>query len=489
MLLYRKNWRFINRTTWGYRHLVFSSLFFLYFFLPVLLLIYFISKNTTYRNWILILFSFAFYAWGEPVWIVLLVCMAFLGYLAALAIEKLRGKWQGKMLFILAICLNVGILGFFKYAGFFVENLNLLLDLHMPHPNIGLPIGISFFTFEIICYMTDVYKGALKAPTSPKHMLLYVSFFPHLIAGPIIRFVDIEHQMENRSVTLSGFSQGINRFMIGLGKKVILANFVGESVPALLGSDGGPGSFLGAWLGIVMFALQIYFDFSGYSDMAIGLGKMFGFTLKENFDYPYISKSATEFWRRWNMSLGSFFRDYVYIPLGGNRKYYIRNLFVVWFLTGFWHGASWNFILWGLYFGLLILLERLFISKLLAALPGWLSHVYLLLAMLLGWVWFYFTDLRQALHTFRILLGFSGKPLLTTEVALYFRENLILLVVAVIAATPLMKWLFQWLSQRFQPFKPEIYGVFLPVYNAAVLTIATILLVGSTYNPFLYFRF
>jgi alginate O-acetyltransferase complex protein AlgI len=251
----------------------------------------------------------------------------------------------------------------------------------------------------MICYTADVYKGVLKATKSLTQVLLYTSFFPHLIAGPIIRFVDIQHQMEERRATFVSFSDGINRFLIGLGKKVIIANQIGESVPMLLGGSGGPASVLAAWFGISLFALQIYFDFSGYTDMAIGLGKIFGFTLKENFNYPYIAKSARDFWRRWNMSLGGFFRDYVYIPLGGNRGHLVRNLFVVWFLTGFWHGASWNFVIWGLYFGLLILLERLFLSRLLETIPGWFSHVYMTLALLIGWVFFYFTNLHEALRT------------------------------------------------------------------------------------------
>lgn len=469
--------------------MVFSSLLFLYFFFPILLISYFLFRNTTYRNWVLILFSFAFYAWGEPVWILLLIVASFIGYLCALGIERWRGLTRGKVLFILAICLNIGILGFFKYSAFLVENVNALLRTSFPIPDIALPIGISFFTFEIICYLADVYKGALMAPRSPKHMFLYVSFFPHLVAGPIIRFVDIEHQMENRRVTLEGFSKGINRFMIGLGKKVIIANMAGELVPTFLDGPGGADSVLGAWFGICLYAFQIYFDFSGYSDMAIGLGMMFGFTLKENFNYPYISKSASEFWRRWNMSLGGFFRDYVYIPLGGNRRHYIRNLFVVWFLTGFWHGASWNFIIWGLYFGFLIMIERYFLGKMLEKAGAIVSHLYLLVAMLVGWVWFYFTDLGKALQTLRILFGLEGRPWYTTELTLYFNENALLFLAAIIASTPLMKLSVEALVKRFKPLQSPYAGLVQPVFNFAIFAVSTILLVGSTYNPFLYFRF
>jgi len=469
--------------------LVFSSLLFLYFFLPIVFITYFLLRNSTYRNWVIILFSFAFYSWGEPVWIILLICVSLLSFVFGLLVDRSRGTLQGKALLIIAISANIGILGFFKYAGFLVDNMNQLFDLHIYRPNIGLPIGISFFAFESICYVTDVYRGVLKATKSLTQMLLYSSFFPHLIAGPIIRFVDIQSQMENRKFTTSGFSEGITRFMIGLGKKVIIANQIGESVSILLGGATGPNSILGAWYGVSLFALQIYFDFSGYTDMAIGLGKMFGFTLKENFNYPYIAKSATDFWRRWNMSLGGFFRDYVYIPLGGNRRHLVLNLFIVWFLTGFWHGANWNFILWGLYFGLLILLEKLFLARLFAAIPVWISHVYLTFAMLIGWVFFYFTDLYQAVRTLQVLFGFGICPLYTTDIVLYFRQNIILYIIGVIGSTPLAKWLISHLTERPLWNKNRWEDVMVPVYNFGILTVSTVLLVGSTYNPFLYFRF
>jgi len=468
---------------------VFSSLFFLYLFLPVLLIAYFVFKNTTYRNWVLILFSFAFYAWGEPVWIVLLLIASMIGYLFALGIEKYRGTWLAKAQFVAAIAVNIGILGFFKYAGFLVDNVNAILPFDIPRPEVSLPIGISFFTFEIICYLTDVYKGTIKAPRSPKKLLLYVSFFPHLVAGPIIRYSDIEHQIDNPRVTMAGFSEGITRFMIGLGKKVIIANLLGESVEQILNPSSGSASMLGIWFGVCLFALQIYFDFSGYSDMAIGLGKMFGFNLRENFNYPYMSKSAGEFWRRWNMSLGGFFRDYVYIPLGGNRRFYLRNLFVVWFLTGFWHGASWNFIIWGLYFGLLIYLERVFLGKWLEKAGAVVSHVYGTLMMLVGWVWFYFTDLNEALKALATMFGLYGRDFSNLEFQIYFKENLLLFIVAIIASTPLVKWLLTKLADSNPKLGYGLRGVGVPVMNIAILIVATILLIGSTYNPFLYYRF
>jgi alginate O-acetyltransferase complex protein AlgI len=469
--------------------LVFSSLLFLYLFLPIVFIAYFSFRNTTYRNWVIILSSFAFYAWGEPVWIVLLACAAVLGYVFALLVDKFRADWRGKAFLIVAICVNVAILGFFKYAGFIVDNLNQLLHLDIPRPSISLPIGVSFFTFEMICYTADVYRGVLGATRNLTHMLLYTSFFPHLIAGPIIRFVDIRQQMDDRRVTIPSFSEGINRFMIGLGKKVIIANQIGESVPMLLEGRGGPASVLGAWYGISLFALQIYFDYSGYTDMAIGLAKMFGFTLKENFNYPYIANSARDFWRRWNMSLSGFFRDYVYIPLGGNRRNLVRNLFVVWFLTGFWHGASWNFVLWGLYFGLLILVERLFLARLLEAIPGSFSHVYMTLAMLVGWVFFYFTDLHEAVRCLQILFGLGGRPLSSAELVLYFNQNMFLYAIAIIGSTPLAKWLFSRMAEQPVLTRLRWENVMVPLYNFGVFSVSTILLVGGTYNPFLYFRF
>jgi alginate O-acetyltransferase complex protein AlgI len=288
---------------------------------------------------------------------------------------------------------------------------------------------------------------------------------------------------------MAGFSEGITRFMIGLGKKVIIANLLGESVAQLLNPSSGSATVLGIWFGVCLFALQIYFDFSGYSDMAIGLGKMFGFNLRENFNYPYVSKSAGEFWRRWNMSLGGFFRDYVYIPLGGNRRFYLRNLFVVWFLTGFWHGASWNFIIWGLYFGLLIYLERLFIGKWLEKAGAVVSHIYGTFIMLIGWVWFYFTDLNEAIKALLTMFGLNHRDFSNLELQIYFKENLLLFVVAIIASTPLMKWTFTRMAESNPKLGAGLQGIGVPVLNIAILIIATILLIGSTYNPFLYYRF
>lgn len=469
--------------------MVFSSLIFLYLFLPTLLVFYFMSPNGSYRVWVLIGFSYVFYAWGEPVWVILLLLASMLGYVYALGIERYRGTGVAKSLYIVAVITNIGMLGFFKYAGFLVENVNALLPVNLPVPDVKLPIGISFFTFELICYLTDVYKGKIQAPRSPKKVLLYVSFFPHLVAGPIIRYSDIEQQMDRPQVTLSGFSEGITRFILGLGKKVLLANLLGEAVPQLLNPGSESASVLGVWFGISLYALQIYFDFSGYSDMAIGLGKMLGFDLRENFNYPYISKSMGEFWRRWNMSLGGFFRDYVYIPLGGNQRRYLRNLFAVWFLTGIWHGASWNFVIWGLYCGALIFIERQFLGQWLNKLPSFVSHAYAVLAILIGWVWFYFIDLAQGMRALTIMFGIHHREFVNVELLVIFQNHLLLYIAAVLLSTPLVKYGIRLAAKRFPRIGNKLVVIGTQAVNAAILTASTILLVGSSYNPFLYYRF
>ncbi|MCU6710349.1 MBOAT family protein [Paenibacillus sp. J5C_2022] len=468
--------------------MVFSSLFFLYGFLPLLFLFYFLSKRTSYRNGVLIAASLLFYAWGEPVWILLLLLCGLNGYWFARYIHRHRGTRRGKWLTAAAVSVNLAILGFFKYADFLIANLNLLPRLDLPYTEVALPIGISFFTFQMMSYLVDVYRGDVKQPGTFTHVLLYVSLFPQLIAGPIVRYRDIEHEFQDRRFSWPSFSEGITRFVIGLGKKVILANGCGELAPLFLDNQLSEATVLGAWFGILLFALQIYFDFSGYSDMAIGLGKMVGFTYPENFNYPYISRSATEFWRRWNMSLGSFFRDYVYIPLGGNRRWQARNLFIVWFLTGLWHGASWNFIFWGLYFGFLIYIEKLFLLRLLSKLPAFMSHIYATAAMLVGWVFFYFTDMSSGIHFFKTLLGLDEVKLYNLELQIYVMDHLFFLIVAIIACTPLPKRIADALAARL-PAMERLRPLSIPLFNAAILFVSTTMLVGSTYNPFLYFRF
>lgn len=474
------------------QYLVFSSLFFLYCFLPIVLISYFAVKNQAYRNTVLILASLFFYAWGEPIWVCILVLTVVMDHLHARIIEKYRGQWQSRVALLSSLLMNFCVLGFFKYWGFIIKSINSLLGTSITYQEFALPLGISFYTFQTISYVIDVYRGDVAVQKNFGKQLLYISLFPQLVAGPIVRYKDIAEQIDNRIVTLAGFSQGITRFTIGLGKKVLLANTAGEIADAFLKGDLSALSVAGAWFGIALYALQIYFDFSGYSDMAIGLGKMFGFTYKENFNYPYISKTAAEFWRRWHISLGSFFRDYVYIPLGGKYRMYIRNLLVVWFLTGLWHGASWNFVIWGLYYGLLIFLENAFLNRIMQRIPAFFSHIYLLLAVLVGWVFFYYTDLSQGLLLLRVMFGISTAPLSDQVFALHFVNNVVFFLVAIVSCTPLLGWLKRSVERFSLAKSGKVYlakGIYQPVLNVLILFIATILLVGKSYNPFLYFRF
>jgi len=471
---------------------VFSSLVFLYAFLPLNLICYFICKNQTYRNWVLIFFSLAFYAWGEPVWIGLLIVSSLIIYLLALTVEKHRGERQSKVALVSAITISLSLLGFFKYWDFLVHNLSLITGISIPLHNLGLPIGISFFTFKAISYIVDVYRGEVRAQQSFPKFLLYISLFHHLVAGPIVRYKDVAAAIEHREFSRSQFNEGINRFVTGLGKKVILANTAGETADLFLQGDLSALPVLGAWFGIILYAMHIYLDFSAYSDMAIGLGKIFGFNYQENFNYPYISRSATEFWRRWHISLGSFFRDYVYIPLGGNRIHHLRNLFIVWFLTGLWHGASWNFVLWGVYYGILIALEKVCLSKILKKLPHWIAHTYLIFAVLIGWVFFYYPDLQSIGDFFQAMFGFGSRELINTQLKIYFSNNLLLFIIALMACTPITKLIrkaLHYLTDK-STRTAFLYGeALLPSLNFVLLILATIMLVGKSYSPFLYFNF
>lgn len=471
--------------------MIFSSLFFLCNFLPISLGMYYIIKNRTYRNWILIFTSLLFYAWGEPVWVTILIFSTFINYFLGLMTEKNRGNWKGKTAVTLSIVENLLVLGFFKYSGFIVDNINDILGTSLQIVRLGLPIGISFYTFKIISYVIDVYKGDVDAQKSPFKLLLYVSLFHQLMAGPIVRYKDIIEAIDNRVETAKDFNYGVSRFIMGLGKKVILSNTAGKVAASFMGTDYNRLPVLGAWFGIILFALQIYFDFSGYSDMAIGLGKMFGFTYRENFDYPYISRSATEFWRRWHISLSSFFKDYLYIPLGGNRRHKIRNLFVVWLLTGLWHGASWNFIIWGLYYFALLFIEKLFLKKLFEKIPAIFSRIYLWVAVLVGWVFFYHTDLSQAVRFIGIMFGMNNAATSSPEVSIHFWNNAVFLVIAFIGCTPAFKLLYQRIKTRTEKGKGimVLESFAKPVFNICILILSIIFLVGESYNPFLYFKF
>jgi alginate O-acetyltransferase complex protein AlgI len=469
--------------------MVFASLIFIFLFLPLNLLLYYSSGNKVYRNLLLVLFSFFFYAWGEPVWIILMIISASVDYINALVIEKYRDTGWAKFGVVCSLVVNLGLLILFKYSGFFYENINAVFGLHLTIPAFSLPIGISFYTFQTISYVLDVYRGEVKAQHSYMKFMLFVSLYHQLVAGPIVRYVHIAHEIDNRKVDINDISSGINRFCIGLFKKVFFANVAGELVKQYLDSNFGDLSVGAGWFGLLMFTLQIYFDFSGYSDMAIGLGRMFGFHYHENFNYPYTARSITDFWRRWHISLSTFFRDYVYIPMGGNRKNQVLNLFVVWFLTGFWHGASWNFIFWGLYFGILIWMERLFLSKFLAWLPKIFSHIYALFAVVVSWSIFYFTDFSRLKTYLGVIFGFAGHRLWDFEVGIVLQSHLFWLISAIICCLPVAKYFKPGLYKLFKQPQSSVLQYAQIAANISLLLVSTALLVGKSYNPFLYFRF
>lgn len=470
--------------------MVFSSLVFLFVFLPINLALYYIVKNPIVRNWILIIFSLLFYSYGEPVWVTLLIFSATLDFTIGKYIEKYRNQWQSKILLATSVIVNLSLLVFFKYWNFIFSNINGLFQTQLPYHDFLLPIGISFYTFQTLSYSIDVYRGDVKAQQHYHKFLLFVSLFHQLVAGPIVRYKDISKEIEHRVISRDKFSYGVNRFIQGLAKKIILANTAGEVVDTMLVQGFSNLSVVGAWFGITMFAFQIYFDFSGYSDMAIGLGRMFGFTYRENFDYPYVAKSATEFWRRWHISLGSFFRDYIYIPLGGNRKYLYRNIFIVWLLTGLWHGASWNFVLWGLFYGMLLLMEKAFLLKILERLPKVISHGYLIIMMLIGWVFFFFTDSIQMITMLKTMFMLNGASFMTTETWIYIKNNSLFFIAAILFSTSIPKKIYlntirQELLNKYNDWAYLLDAVLV----GGALVVITSLLINDTYNPFLYFRF
>ncbi len=469
--------------------MVFADLIFLYLFLPLNLILYFALPNLKAKNAILIIFSLTFYAWGEPIWVALLTLTAFLDHLNAKKIEKYRGTPKSKLFLLLSVLCDIGIFIVFKYSGFLISNTNTLLGTSLYVPRFALPIGISFYTFQTLTYVIDVYRGKVNAQKSFFKYLLYLSMYFQLVAGPIVRYSDVEKEIENRNINLEKISHGAYRFIIGLSKKVIVANAAGVFADKYMFSDISSLSTLGAWFGIVMFTIQLYFDFSGYSDMAIGLGHIFGFNFPENFNYPYISKSISEFWRRWHMTLGSFFRDYVYIPLGGNKKKVFRNLFITWFLTGFWHGANWNFIVWGLYNGALIMLERVF-NKQFEKIPSLIKHIYLLCAVNIGFVFFRFDSFSRATSYIGAMFGNTG-VLSDTQVVFEILNNLYWLILALVFCTPLMKCiekLYNYLSGK-NKFTSIVSNTARVVLLFALVLMCTSHLAGNSFNPFLYFQF
>ena len=470
--------------------MVFSSLTFLFFFLPFALLLYYCSPRKM-KNIVLLAVSLFFYAWGEPIYIFLMIFSAVIDYVHGLLIHKnrLRRPSIAKTALISSLVVNIAILSFFKYADFLVENINLMLGTALSPLDLPLPIGISFYTFQTMSYSIDVYRGKIKPQKNPITLALYVTLFPQLIAGPIVRYETIESELANRRFQLDQFADGLRYFIIGLGKKVLIANSIGELWFTIQNQGLNDLSVLTVWLGIIAFSLQIYFDFSGYSDMAIGLGKMFGFNFPQNFDYPYISKSVTEFWRRWHMTLGSWFRDYVYFPLGGSRKgkwVTVRNLFIVWGITGLWHGASWNFVLWGLYFGLLIGIEKLGLLKLLEKLPSFLQHIYLIVIIIFSWVLFTFDDFEKGITYMKVLAGFGANAFVDTQFLYFLYTNGLLLIIAFIASTPLLMNMKKKVSSPVGKRTFEIISIGALFF---MLVVSTAYLVNDSYNPFLYFRF
>ena len=466
--------------------MLFSSISFLYLFLPVLLVYYVVPKS--WRNHVLLIASLLFYFVGEPVYVLLLIFSSLSDFFHSLYIEKHRGTKKAKIALTSSIIINLGMLGFFKYTDFLIGAVNGLLGTAIPLTGIELPIGISFFTFQTMSYTIDVYRGDAKAEKNLATMATFVCLFPQLVAGPIVRYLDVDRELHQRSITLDGLYSGAVRFAVGLGKKVLIANAMGSLCADYRAVTEGSVAF--AWVYAAAFALQIYFDFAGYSDMAIGLGRMLGFNFPENFDYPFISSTISEFWRRWHMTLGGWFRDYLYIPLGGNRVSkgrWIFNTAVVWAATGLWHGAAWNFLWWGVYFGVLLVCEKLVWGGLLKKLGGFWRRVYVLPLLLISFAIFNAANMQQLTGDLKNMIGLGGLDLWSFETGYYLRSYAVLLLCAVVGATPLPKRLWQ----RFAATKAgqAVSVVAEPLFILAMLLIGTAYLVDGSFNPFLYFRF
>lgn len=444
-----------------------------------------------FRMLVLFIYSFAFYGWGEPLFIIIMVISIISAYIFGFLIDKYRDtdKKKARIFLTLSLCFNLAFLLFFKYTNFFIKNISVIPFLSNLEPLdwLKLPIGISFYTFQIMSYSIDLYWGNCKLQKSFIAFGTYVTLYPQLIAGPIVRYKDVDDQLTYREENIDKFAEGVRRFVAGIGKKILLADSMAAIVRYYNSSLEFEATTLGAWMLILAFSFQIYFDFSGYSDMAIGLGKMIGFEFLENFNYPYISKSITEFWRRWHISLSTWFKEYVYIPLGGNRKGFpkqIRNIIVVWLLTGFWHGASWNFIIWGGYFGLILIVEKLFLLKALEKVPSFISHLYALFLIVIGWLIFYFTDLSAGFACFKAMFGIGVDAGATATNVYDLVRFLPAFVICAVASTPLPKKLFDKAREKFTPFA---YAV--PVLMGCLLLVCVAYMVNSTYSPFLYFRF
>ena len=463
--------------------MLFTSISFLYYFLPLVLIVYFIVPKK-YKNLVLLLFSLLFYFYGEPKYILLMLFEILVAYIGAILIDK----YKDKSILILTLFIHIILLVIFKYTDFFISNINNIFNTNFKLLNIALPIGISFYTFQIISYVIDVYRGKVKVQKSFLKLATYVSLFPQLIAGPIVRYEVIEDELDNRKHSFEDFAIGVRRFTIGLTKKVLIANMLGELCTKFDLVD--ERSIVFYWIFAISYMLQIYFDFSAYSDMAIGLGRIFGFHFLENFDYPYISKSITEFWRRWHISLGSWFRDYVYIPLGGNRVNkikFLRNILIVWLLTGFWHGASWNFIIWGLLFGILLIFEKIYLNKILDKLPNFIKRIYVLFIVMISFIIFNANTMNTAWHNIIGLFGFNKEVFINTYTIYYLKSYLLVIIIAIIASTPIPKNIINKLNKNKNLNK--IINLLEPIFIIILLLITTSYLIDNSYNPFLYFRF
>lgn len=468
--------------------MLFSSIVFLFTFLPAVMILYYLLP-VRFRNVILLLASLVFYAWGEPVYLFLMLLSILFNYFSGLDIARsLQDKRAAKRSLVFNLIINLAVLGFFKYEGFVLDTLNGILPVHISYHALPLPIGISFYTFQILSYIIDVYRGNVKVQTNLPNFALYVTMFPQLIAGPIVQYADVDEQLASREVSWTKFGEGSMYFIRGLAKKVLLANTSGMIFTEVSGLAKGNIAVMTAWLGAFAYMFQIYFDFSGYSDMAIGLGKMFGFEFNMNFNYPYVAKSITEFWRRWHISLSSWFRDYVYIPLGGNRVSkikHIRNLLIVWFLTGLWHGAAWNFVAWGLYYGVLLIIEKYLLSPVLDRLPDVVRHIYSIVLVVIGWVLFFSSSFGQAADYIRVMFGAGAHGFADRESMYLLTSNLILWLILIFGSTPLVHFRYEHML-RTKKWNTTIIN---SVVYAALFIVCIAYLVTETYNPFLYFRF
>ena len=463
--------------------MLFTSISFLYYFLPTIIILYFITPKK-YRNYILLIFSIIFYMYGEPKYVILMLVEILVAYFGALLIDK----YKSKEIFLITIIIHIGLLCVFKYTDLFIGTINSIFKTNISFLNIALPIGISFYTFQILSYVIDVYRGKVKVQRNILKLATYVSLFPQLIAGPIVRYETICDELDNRDETIEKFSLGIRRFIIGLAKKVLIANMLGELCTKFSLVD--ERSVLFYWIFAISYMLQVYFDFSAYSDMAIGLGKMFGFTFLENFNYPFISKSITEFWRRWHISLSSWFKDYVYIPLGGSRKgtlKLVRNILIVWFLTGIWHGAAYNFIIWGLFIGVFLVIEKLWLSKYISKLPKFLRNIYVLFIIMISFIMFNAGSINEAFFNIKGLFGLNKEVFINNYTIYYLKSYLIVLIIAIFGATPLFKNIVEKL--RKNKTINNLINVLEPIFLIILLLLVTAYLIDSSYNPFLYFRF